>query len=36
MYLKFCSSDLALSLQFVLTYRLGSIEHSAVGFNPEN
>jgi hypothetical protein len=36
MYLKLYSSDLALSLQFVVTHRLGSIKHSAVGFNPEN
>jgi hypothetical protein len=36
MYLKFSSSDLVLSLQFAVTYRLGSTEHLAVGFSPEN
>jgi len=36
MSLKLSSSVLAPSLQFVVTHRLRSTEHSAVGFSPEN
>jgi len=36
MYQKLSSFDLAPSLQFVVTHRLRSTEHSAVGFSPEN